>query len=386
MLELTILNVLLILVNILLVGGAVAIFYLVKRFGNRSPIIKKDHSYLPMVSIVIPTRNEETIIEERLKNIVKMDYPSELLEVIFVDGSDDTTPEIIEKYGESYPYIKLLKQEKPGFNNALNQGYSYAQGEIVVKSDCDAFPLPNALREIVANFADVRVGAASGVYYFGESGELEMESLFRDIQTKVKRAEAYFHSSLISHGGFGAYRKELIPELPQEITADDIELVVNVVKKSYRAIIDPSVKIRNPSPEDFSERRKQLDRRAAGVIRVILKNSSMLFNNRFGKFGMITMPVEFFILIAAPILVLVDLALLLLFGFYQPIVAVAVLSLVGVMIVSTRFSKFSRTLIDTFISCFRGLFMSYTGKKTWEKEKEDNRKELLGSVKEVVAE
>jgi hypothetical protein len=39
-------------------------------------------------------------------------------------------------------------------------------------------------------------------------------------------------------------------------------------------------------------------------------------------------------------------------------------------------------LIDTFISCFRGLFMSYTGKKTWEKEKEDNRKELLGSVKE----
>ena len=368
MLELTILNISLLFVNILLVGGTVAIFYLVKKFGNRS-------------AVVIPTRNEETIIKERLKNIVKMDYPSELLEVIFVDGSNDSTPEIIKKYAVNYPYIKLLKQEKPGFNNALNQGYSYATGEIVVKSDCDAFPLPTALREIVANFADDKVGAASGVYYFGESGDLEMESLFRDIQTKVKRAESYFHSSLISHGGFGAYRKELIPELPQEITADDIELVVNVVKKGYRAIIDPSVKIRNPSPEDFSERRKQLDRRAAGVIRVILKNASMLFNNRFGKFGLITMPVEFFILIAAPILVVIDLLLLLLFGFYQPIVAIAVLSLVGVTIMSTRYSNFSRTLLDTFISCFRGLFMSYTGKKTWEKEKEDNRKELLGNVK-----
>ena len=374
MLELTILNISLLFVNILLVGGTVAIFYLVKKFGNRSAVIQKDCNYLPRVSVVIPTRNEETIIKERLKNIVKMDYPSELLEVIFVDGSNDSTPEIIKKYAVNYPYIKLLKQEKPGFNNALNQGYSYATGEIVVKSDCDAFPLPTALREIVANFADDKVGAASGVYYFGESGDLEMESLFRDIQTKVKRAESYFHSSLISHGGFGAYRKELIPELPQEITADDIELVVNVVKKGYRAIIDPS-------PEDFSERRKQLDRRAAGVIRVILKNASMLFNNRFGKFGLITMPVEFFILIAAPILVVIDLLLLLLFGFYQPIVAIAVLSLVGVTIMSTRYSNFSRTLLDTFISCFRGLFMSYTGKKTWEKEKEDNRKELLGNVK-----
>ena len=78
---------------------------------------------------------------------------------------------------------------------------------------------------------------------------------------------------------------------------------------------------------------------------------------------------------------MIDLLLLLLFGFYQPIVAIAVLSLVGVTIMSTRYSNFSRTLLDTFISCFRGLFMSYTGKKTWEKEKEDNRKELLGNVK-----
>jgi biofilm PGA synthesis N-glycosyltransferase PgaC len=380
MLEFSILNILLIVVNALLFVGVVGIFYLVKRFGMRTALVAKDSNYLPRVSIVIPTRNEETIIEERLKNIVKMDYPPELLEVIFVDASDDTTPEIIKKYEESYPYIKLLKQEKPGFNNALNQGYSSATGEIVVKSDGDAFPLPDALRKIVANFADDRVGAASGVYHFTSAGELEMESLFRDIQTKVKRAEAYFHSSLISHGGFGAYRKELIPELPQEITADDIELVVNVVKKGYRAIIDPSVKIRNPSPEDFSERRKQLDRRAAGVIRVILKNISMLFNPRFGKFGLITMPVEFFILIAAPILVLVDLALLLLFGFYQPIVAVIVLAAIGVTIVSTRFSNFSRTMFDTFISCFRGLFMSFTGKKTWAKEKKENRKVLLESV------
>lgn len=376
------LSLLLVIVNALLVVGAVSILYLVKRYGLRTAATTKDADYRPPVSIVIPTRNEETIIEERLKNIVKMDYPPQLLDVIFVDASTDRTPEIVSKYETDYPYIKLLKQALPGFNNALNQGYSSAKGEIIVKSDGDAFPFPDALREIVANFGDQRVGAASGVYYFSSPEKAGVESLFRDFQTKVKRTEAYFHSALISHGGFGAYRKELIPELPQEITADDIELVINVVRKGYRAVIDPSVRIRNPSPEDFSERRKQLDRRAAGVIRVILKNIGMLFNPRFGKFGLITMPIEFFILVAAPLLVLVDFVLVLLFGYYQPVVAFVLLALIGVLLISTRFSNKSRMLVDTFISCFRGIFMAFTGKKTWEKEKEKNRQELLGSVVE----
>jgi len=374
---------LLIIVNLVLFFSFFVIFFLVNKYGTRSVFIKKDPKYLPDVSIVIPTRNEEMIIEERLKNILKLDYPTNLLEVIFVDASNDRTPEIIKEYKLNYPYLKLLKQERDGFNNALNQGYSSAKGEIIIKSDCDAFPLHDSVRNIVGNFSDQRIGAASGVYYFNSQKNSGIESLFRDVQTKVKMTEAFFHSSLISHGGFGAYRKELIPKLPQEITADDIELVINVVKKGYRAIIDPSVKVRNPSPEDFSERRKQLDRRAAGVIRVILKNFRMIFNPRFGKFGLITMPMEFFILIAAPILLLIDLILLFLFGFYQPIVGVSLAVLIGFVIISSFFSNFSRMLVDTFISCFRGLFMSFTGKKTWEKEKEENRQELLGSVPEA---
>lgn len=375
LLEFSVLILALAAVNIVLGVGLVTILCLLFKFGARTPTTAKDPNYLPQVSIVIPTCNEEMIIEERLENIIDMDYPHELLEVIFVDDSKDRTRDIIKRFGARYPYIKLLKQERPGFNSALNQGYSAATGSIVVKSDCDAFPLPDALREIVANFADNRVGAVSGVYHFDSSDKLRMERLFRNIQTRFKQTEAYLHSALISHGGFGAYRKHLIPQLPEEITADDCELVINVIKGGYRAIIDPSVKIRNPSPEDFSERRKQLDRRAAGVIRVILKNTRMLLNPRFGKFGLITMPMEFFTLVAVPILALLNMILVLLLAMYQPAVAAVVLALTCFFIISTRFSVFSRMLLDTYISCFHGIFSSFTEKKTWEKEK--SRKELL---------
>jgi len=189
-------------VNMILGVGTVIIFWLVYKFGGRTPTIVKDSSFIPRVSIVIPTRNEEMIIEERLKNIIDMDYPHQMLEVIFVDDSDDRTPDIIKTYNVKYPYIKLLKQEKLGFNNALNQGYSAATGDIVIKSDCDAFPLSDALRRIVANFADNKIGAVSGICYL-DSSDKRMEKLFRDIQTRVKQAEAYFHSALIFLGGFG---------------------------------------------------------------------------------------------------------------------------------------------------------------------------------------
>ena len=364
-------------VNIILGVCAVIIVSLLQKFGARTPAIQRDPNYLPRVSIVIPTRNEETIIEKRLKNIINMEYPSQRLEVIFVDDSDDRTPDIIRTYKSRHPYVKLLKQKKPGFNNALNQGYSAATGDIVIKSDCDAFPFPDALRKIVANFADNNIGAVSGVCYFDSQNKLKMEKLFRGIQTRMKQTEAYFHSALIFNGGFGAYRKHLIPALPEELTADDSELVINVVKKGYRAIIDPSVRVIFPSPENFFERRKQLDRRAGGVIRVILKNIRMLFNPRYGKFGLITMPIEFFILVVAPILVLVDLILIgLISTMYQPAFAIPIIAAVGLFVVSARFSTLSRMLLDTLISCLHGIALSFTRKKTWKKV-EEGRVELL---------
>jgi cellulose synthase/poly-beta-1,6-N-acetylglucosamine synthase-like glycosyltransferase len=345
--------------------GMIAILILVYRF-QKSPTIKKDYSYQPTVSIVIPTMNEEGIIEKRLQNLLEMDYPRDKLEVIIIDNSTDRTPEIIQKYAQEHPFIKIFKQEKKGFNNALNQGYSTSEGEIVVKSDCTAFPRSDALKEIVANFADESVGAACGVHLFqGEDESLERE--FKGIMYRIQLMESYLHSSLISHGAFGAYRKKLIPTLGEEITADDSEVVVNVVREGYRAIIDTDVKAREESPRSFKERRSQKNRRAAGVIRVLLKNLDMTFNRKYGMFGLVTMPVDLFLLVISPIMLL---PLSLLWIYYLWITAsmtllgltVIVLALgIGALALSAK----ARAILDTFISCFIGLFQAFTKKKTW---------------------
>ena len=63
----------------------------------------------PIVSVVVPMRNEEAYIAECLRSIVEQDYPKDNLEVLVVDGlSDDRSREIVEELREEYPLIRLL--------------------------------------------------------------------------------------------------------------------------------------------------------------------------------------------------------------------------------------------------------------------------------------
>jgi len=58
--------------------------------------IDKDPLYLPKISIIIPTFNEEKIIEYKIRNMMKVEYPLNLIEFIFVDSlSNDYSLKII---------------------------------------------------------------------------------------------------------------------------------------------------------------------------------------------------------------------------------------------------------------------------------------------------
>jgi len=350
---------------IFLAAGYVAIFILMFKF-SKPPKIKKNYQYQPTVSIVIPTMNEEKVMEKRIQNILEMKYPRDKLEVLFIDNSNDSTPKIIEQYAQRYSFLKLQKQEKKGFNNALNQGYSRSTGEIVIKSDSTAFPYPDALEKIVANFADNTIGAACGIHVFQKPDE-SVEKEFKDIMYKVQLMESYFHSSLISHGAFGAYRKSLIPTLGEEITADDSEVVVSVVRKGYRAIIDTEVKTEEEAPKSFKERRSQKNRRAAGVIRVILRNLGMLFNRKYGKFGTVTMPIDLFLMVVSPIALIFFLVLWIYFvATTASLVLILFTATILVLaLVSLKLSAKVKAVLDTYLSCFIGIFQSFSKKKTW---------------------
>ncbi len=109
------------------------------------------HDSQPLVSIIIPTRNEEEDIARTMDALVAFTYDP--LEVVVVDASTDRTPEIVQSYANRLEQLKLVSQgDKPGVSVARNVGLKEATGEIVVILNADVFPYPDFIDRIMEHY------------------------------------------------------------------------------------------------------------------------------------------------------------------------------------------------------------------------------------------
>lgn len=101
--------------------------------NNLEHIDQLETSFLPKISIIIPTLNEESNIENCLKSIFQQDYPKQFIEVIVVDGnSTDNTVVIAKKYA-----AKVLYNSKATTGISRNIGIQASLGEIICFIDAD---------------------------------------------------------------------------------------------------------------------------------------------------------------------------------------------------------------------------------------------------------
>ncbi len=178
----------------------------------------------PTVSISVPAYNEEAQIEELIRSLLALDYPKDRLQIVVTsDGSSDRTEEIVRGYADRG--IELLRTpERGGKNKAENYAATHLTGEIVVNTDASIRIAPDAIKPLVAVFADPKIGCASGrdvsvsseedTANEGESGYVGYEMAIRDLETRV--------SGIVGASGcFYAIRSELhrLP-LPESLSRD----------------------------------------------------------------------------------------------------------------------------------------------------------------------
>jgi cellulose synthase/poly-beta-1,6-N-acetylglucosamine synthase-like glycosyltransferase len=254
----------------------------------------------PTVSVVLPTYNEERIIENKLRDVVSLDYPMEKLELVVVDSSDDDTREIVRNFfaDREYPTLTLLEEdERRGLAPALNDAYAAAENEMVVKTDCDSKVAPDALREAAANLADPDVGAVTGrnVEVLGGS---EVEEGYRGVQATIQTLESHIDSTLIFHGPFSAFENDEIVPIDPDSIADDTELALKIRRNGKRVVFDPDVRYMEASHSAFGKRRTQKDRRAMGLIRLLVRHRDAL--GRHGLYGTVVLPFNWWFMIVSP--------------------------------------------------------------------------------------
>lgn len=110
--------------------------------------------HFPLVSVMVPMRNESKRVNELTEALTRQDYPN--LEILYLDdhSEDDTWLKMLSRQW-MHPGLLLyqslpLPQDWLGKNHACHQLSQKARGEILLFADADVLPMPNAVSATVA--------------------------------------------------------------------------------------------------------------------------------------------------------------------------------------------------------------------------------------------
>jgi biofilm PGA synthesis N-glycosyltransferase PgaC len=203
--------------------------------------------YSPFVSIAMVVRNEERVLGRKLQNLLTLDYPDELMQLIVVsDGSTDRTASILHEYAGDARVNVVLNQLSRGKASGLNDALELAQGDIVVFTDARQEIETGALGLLLQSFADPQVGCVSGELILGdpETGESsEGTGIYWRIEKRVRELEAASGSVVGATGAFYAVRRSLLVPLPPETILDDVYLPMHVARQGFRVVFDSRARV-----------------------------------------------------------------------------------------------------------------------------------------------
>jgi cellulose synthase/poly-beta-1,6-N-acetylglucosamine synthase-like glycosyltransferase len=197
----------------------------------------------PGVSVVMVVRNEEQVLESKLRNLLDLDYPPESCQIVVVsDGSTDRTEAILREHLHNPRMHVVMNQLSRGKASGLNDAFEWVQGEIVVFTDARQKIEPGALRILLENFADPEVGCVSGELMLGDPGAGETRQgmgLYWRIEKYIRELEAASGSVVGATGALYAVRRGLLTGLPEGTILDDVYIPLQVVRQGRRVVFEP---------------------------------------------------------------------------------------------------------------------------------------------------
>lgn len=198
----------------------------------------------PAVTLLITAYNEARDIEAKLENSLALDYPRECLDILVAsDGSTDDTDRLVRAFMEKHPELSLRLHRvegRVGKTATQNSAVRVARGEIIVFSDAAAMYEPGAIRALVANYADPKVGAVSGIYTYGHRASEAVggaTAVFWTLENFIKSCQTKIHTITGCCGCIYSLRRVLYVPLPAGIISDLVEPLM-ILRRGYRIVFE----------------------------------------------------------------------------------------------------------------------------------------------------
>lgn len=305
-------------------------------FAHFFPLpIQKRMEPVPL-TIVIPVRNGERWILNKLRSLLASNYPPSMLTILVAsDGSTDKTNTLAEQFDD--PRVSLIELPAGGKATAVNRALQQVQTDLIVLTDVRQEFDPMALQRLVACFADPTVGVVTGelVIRSGESQEEYNTGLYWKYEKWIRRNLNRIDAMLGATGAIYAIRRSLVTTLPKDILLDDVYLPFHAALQGHRIYFEDSAKAYDYPTSLQSEFRRKI-RTQAGIYQILSCFPTLLLptNRRFihflsHKLGRLLLP---FALLAALVAT----------PFLPPPFAIVLLVL--------QFSFYGAALVDPFIA------------------------------------
>ncbi|MDV2481962.1 glycosyltransferase [Methanoculleus sp. Wushi-C6] len=200
-----------------------------------------------MISIVVPTYNEEQNIERCLRSLNDQTVPRNTYEIIVVDGnSKDRTRELAEPLAD-----KVFIQTSKRVGGARNDGAMAAAGDIVATTDADCILPRDWVERIERDFAEKEIVQLYGTVYPIEGGSRNHLSLLG--ANTFARLGYYTRTIYFTLGCNTAFDREAFMQagMYRCIDAGDDLEIAQRMRKLGKVYLDPALKV------GFSMRRYQ---------------------------------------------------------------------------------------------------------------------------------
>ena len=327
------------------------------RFTNKEEeLLNISPELAPGISIVAPAYNEELIVIHSVSSFLQLEYPN--FEIIIVnDGSTDKTLELlIENYDLEvipFPYIekvfcqkvnRIFKSTNPKFAkitvvdkenggtkaDAMNAGVNVAKFDYFINTDVDCLLAKDTLSKIILPVLNskIHVIAVGATMRMANGCDVEDGLMVRVRPPKgiipTFQETEYLRSYLVAKmgwgilnalpnvsGGFGLFDRLVVINAGGYDSlshAEDMDMTIRMIAymrdndKKYRIVQIPNTCCWTEGPPNLKVLSRQRTRWGRGLLQIFVVHRRFLFNRRYGRLGLITMPYVLIFEFLAPII------------------------------------------------------------------------------------
>lgn len=248
-----------------------------------------DELYEPRVSIIIPVKNGEKVLPRLVDSILRIDYPSEKLEVVFVeDGSTDKSYELCLRYSMKYPrLVKVIHRDvSRGKPDALAYVTKYTSGDVLAIFDVDSVIKPDAIRQAVKYLKHLDIAAVQGKTSFINAGYNLLTNL-------ISIEETWYSIILEGRYALGLFvpltgscmfiKRECLEKAggwnPDSLV-EDMELSIRLLLRNFKIVYSCEVESYQEIPSSFKDFYIQRRRWYRGFIETLL--STLRLSKKLG--------------------------------------------------------------------------------------------------------